>query len=66
MNAMAGLSLQADAQRYFTGYLWWILEPLLWVEVFYLVFEVFLGGGRADFLMFLEWASSLLSGSPKS
>ena len=50
---MARLSLKADAQRYFLGYLWWILEPLLWVAVFYLVFEVFLGSGRADFLMFL-------------
>ena len=53
MNAMATLSLKADAQRYFFGYLWWILEPLLWVGVFYLVFEVFLGTGRADFLVFL-------------
>ena len=53
MDVMARLSLKADAQRYFMGYLWWILEPLLWVAVFYLVFEVFLGSGRADFLMFL-------------
>ena len=53
MNAMATLSLKADAQRYFFGYLWWILEPLLWVGVFYLVFEVLLGTGRADFLVFL-------------
>lgn len=53
MDVMARLSLKADAQRYFLGYLWWILEPLLWVAVFYLVFEVFLGSGRADFLMFL-------------
>ena len=53
MDVMARLSLKADAQRYFLGYLWWIWEPLLWVAVFYLVFEVFLGSGRADFLMFL-------------
>ena len=53
MDVMARRSLKADAQRYFLGYLWWILEPLLWVAVFYLVFEVFLGSGRADFLMFL-------------
>ena len=38
MDVMARLSLKADAQRYFLGYLWWILEPLLWVAVFYLVF----------------------------
>ena len=53
VNEMARLSLKADAQRYFFGYLWWILEPLLWVGVFYLVFEVLLGSGRADFLAFL-------------
>ena len=50
---MARLSLKADAERYFFGYLWWILEPLLWVGVFYLVFEVLLSSGRADFLVFL-------------
>ena len=50
---MARLSLKADARRYFFGYLWWILEPLLWVGVFYLVFEVLLSSGRADFLVFL-------------
>ena len=50
---MARLSLKADAQRYFFGYLWWILEPLLWVGVFYLVFEVILSSGRADCLVFL-------------
>ena len=53
VNEMARLSLKADAQRYFFGYLWWILEPLLWVGVFYLVFEVLLSSGRADFLVFL-------------
>ena len=52
-DVMARLSLKADAQRYFLGYLWWILEPLLWVAVFYLVFEVLLSSGRADFLVFL-------------
>ena len=53
MNVMARLSLKANAQRYFLGYLWWVLEPLLWVAVFYLVFEVLLKTGRADFLIFL-------------
>ena len=73
MNAMATLSLKADAQRYFFGYLWWILEPLLWVGVFYLVFEVLLGTGRADFLVFLAvgkltfiWFSKSVSQSASS
>ena len=70
---MARLSLKADAQRYFFGYLWWILEPLLWVGVFYLVFEVLLGTGRADFLVFLAvgkltfiWFSKSVSQSANS
>ena len=73
MNAMATLSLKADAQRYFFGYLWWILEPLLWVGVFYLVFEVLLNSGRADFLVFLAvgkltfiWFSKSVSQSANS
>lgn len=73
MNAMATLSLKADAQRYFFGYLWWILEPLLWVGVFYLVFEVLLGTGQADFLVFLAvgkltfiWFSKSVSQSANS
>jgi lipopolysaccharide transport system permease protein len=70
---MATLSLKADAQRYFLGYLWWMLEPLLWVGVFYLVFAVLLGSGRADFLMFLAvgkltfiWFSKSVSQSANS
>jgi len=50
---MARMALRADATRYFLGYLWWVLEPLLYVGVFYVVFEVILHSGRADFLVFL-------------
>lgn len=53
INTMALLSLKADGQRYFFGYLWWILEPLLWVAIFYVVFDILLAAGRADFLAFL-------------
>ena len=53
INTMALLSLKADGQRYFFGYLWWVLEPLLWVAIFYVVFDVLLATGRADFLAFL-------------
>jgi len=47
------MALKADASRYFLGYIWWILEPLLFVGVFYVVFNVILDSGRADFLVFL-------------
>ena len=45
--------LHADAQKFVLGYLWWILEPLFFVAVFYVVFGVILQSGRADFLAFL-------------
>jgi lipopolysaccharide transport system permease protein len=53
VDEMARMSLKADASRFFLGYLWWILEPLLYVAVFYVVFDVLLGSKRADFLVFL-------------
>jgi lipopolysaccharide transport system permease protein len=53
MDTMARMALRSDAARYFLGYIWWVLEPLLFVAVFYLVFDVILQSGRADFLVFL-------------
>ncbi len=50
---MARLSLRAEARRFYFGYLWWVLEPLLYVAVFFVVFEMFLGSRTPNFLMFL-------------
>jgi lipopolysaccharide transport system permease protein len=50
---MARMALRADATKYYLGYIWWILEPLMWVGVFYLVFVVLLHNRKANFLMFL-------------
>ena len=47
------MALKSNASRYYFGYLWWILEPLLYVGVFYVVFNVILDSRRADFLVFL-------------
>jgi lipopolysaccharide transport system permease protein len=47
------MALRADASRFMLGYIWWILEPLLFVAVFYVVFGVILDSGRTDFLVFL-------------
>ncbi|GIR70457.1 MAG: hypothetical protein CM15mP74_17080 [Halieaceae bacterium] len=52
INAMATLSLKADAQRYFLGTCGGFLEPLLWVGVFYLVFAVLLGSVAPIFDVF--------------
>ena len=53
MDTMARMALRADASRFFFGYLWWLLEPLLYVAVFYVVFGLILDSRRADFLVFL-------------
>jgi lipopolysaccharide transport system permease protein len=50
---MARMALRADATRFFLGYIWWVLEPLLWVAVLYLVFVKILGTRQPDFLLFL-------------
>jgi lipopolysaccharide transport system permease protein len=52
-DEMARMALKADASKLYLGYVWWVLEPLLYVAVFYLVFEVLLSSPRADFLAFL-------------
>lgn len=52
-DAMARMSLKADASRLYLSYLWWILEPLLYVAVFYVVFEVLLDSREPEFLVFL-------------
>ena len=31
IDIMARMALRADATRFFLGYIWWVLEPLLWV-----------------------------------
>ncbi len=47
------MALKSDASKNFLGYLWWILEPLLYVGVFYVVFNIILDSKRGDFLVFL-------------
>jgi len=53
IDLTARMALRADAADFVLGYLWWILEPLLFVAIFYFVFGVILDSPRADFLSFL-------------
>lgn len=53
VDIQARMSLKAEASKLYLSYLWWILEPILYVLVFYFVFDVVLNNGRADFLLFL-------------
>ncbi|GAB5452592.1 MAG: hypothetical protein Hals2KO_29200 [Halioglobus sp.] len=52
-DAMARMSLRADATKLYLGYIWWILEPFLYVGVFYVVFTKILVSRQPDFLPFL-------------
>lgn len=54
VDTLARMALRADATKFYLGYIWWILEPLMWVGVFYLVFVVLLHNREPNFLMFLS------------
>ncbi|QFU77711.1 ABC transporter [Halioglobus maricola] len=47
--------LKADASKFKLGVMWWFLEPLMWVGVFYIVFSLILDNGAksGDFILFL-------------
>ncbi|WP_024335038.1 ABC transporter permease [Desulfotignum balticum] len=45
--------LKAEIRRGFLGIIWWILEPVLYMTIFYIVFAVGLRGGGPDFVPFL-------------
>jgi len=53
IDTQARMSLKCEASRYFLGYLWWLLEPILYVVVFYLVFGVLLDSRGMEFIVFL-------------
>jgi lipopolysaccharide transport system permease protein len=53
VDTLARFHLKGEARQYLLGYLWWILEPMLYVAVFYLVFEKILQSRQPDFLYFL-------------
>ena len=55
INEQAIMLLKADNSKFKLGVLWWFLEPLLWVGVFFVVFSLILDSGRksGDFVLFL-------------
>ncbi len=52
-HTMAVMRLKSEASKLVLSYLWWVIEPLLYVTVFYIVFEKLLSRGGGDFLVFL-------------
>jgi lipopolysaccharide transport system permease protein len=45
--------LQAESERTFLGYFWWLLDPFIGVGIYYLLFKVFLNRGGEDYIAFL-------------
>ena len=46
-------NLRSEAAQSYLSYAWWVLEPLLMVAVFYIVFKILLHRGTDDFVNFL-------------
>jgi lipopolysaccharide transport system permease protein len=47
------LNLKSEASKSYLSYLWWLLEPALFVGVFFVVFGIFLANKTDGFIMFL-------------
>lgn len=47
------LNLRSEASQSYLSYAWWVLEPLLHMMVFYVVFSILLKRGTEDFIVFL-------------
>lgn len=45
--------LRAESERTYAGFAWWIVEPILHMVVYYVVFEVFLNRGTENYFAFL-------------
>jgi lipopolysaccharide transport system permease protein len=62
--------LHAEAARAYLGFLWWIVEPLLYMSAFYVVFGLIFQRGGPDFVPFLlcglvvwKWFGSTIASS---
>lgn len=49
----ASADLRSEARRFYISYLWWVIEPILDMIVYYIVFAVLLNRGTPDFVPFL-------------
>src|SRR5699024_4039229 len=65
--------LKAEHRNSYLCYLWWLLDPLLSIAVYYFLVVIILYRGGADYLVFLviglifwRWISSSINASAKS
>jgi len=45
--------LKSEATRTYAGLLWWVLEPIIYMAIFYFIFGVLFQRGTPDFIAFL-------------
>ncbi|MGB1197726.1 MAG: ABC transporter permease [Thalassotalea sp.] len=53
IHTQALMKMKSQANALVLSYLWWVLEPLLFVGLFYFVFKHILYRGEGDFFIFL-------------
>lgn len=65
--------LKAESQRTYLGILWWVIEPVTSMAIYYFIFSVVLRRGTADFVPFLligiimwQWFSASVIGGTRS
>jgi len=49
----ASIDLKSEGSQSYLGVIWWVLDPLLYLIAFYLIFEVFMQRGGEGFVGFL-------------
>ena len=45
--------LRSESERTYIGFFWWVIEPIVFMAVLYLVFKVIMQRGTPDFVQFL-------------
>ena len=53
IHTLARFHLKGEARQFYLGYFWWLLEPALYIAVFYVVFQLLLDNRQPDFVYFL-------------
>lgn len=48
-----GANLRTEVSKYYLNCLWWVIEPIFSMSVFYLVFGIFLNRGTENYVAFL-------------
>ena len=54
-------NLRSEAAQSYLSYAWWVLDPLLLLAIYYMVFHILLNRGHGDFAPFLmsSWISKM-------